>query len=811
MTKSVVRSNRISSSTSQLTFCYSGVLIGLWEGVVFNHFVRRMPHSFDPYIGFGFRIFVDFLFTQSLSRLALVALWSLVGMLLADIAPNVWRDSGLRHLYRQVRKDVRHVKRSVPRIRIENDLPSVRLFKRSRSTPTEVSGSIRSDRATPSRSPAPSPALAPSPARRPGRSPPGTFPDVSGWSETATDISRLSLLRERVVTNPASPALISSREFAAGEHIDTTHTHVTTLETQTTTVHDTTVTTTQTQKEFVQSETVVEATTTVSSRALESAQDSSRHEPPTIPDDWVDIDHHTPIQANEPVPPFQADSELAPEYEPIPQTLSRPASVFDPPPVIDVLPDIPNVDADDKALQPPDRIPLPKSRAASVLGSVVDQPESRSASHAHSRAERTSHPPDRIPLPESRAASVIGTVVDQPEQRSASHAYSHTDKAASEVGGTLDQSQPRSALRESLRSGVDKAASEIGVDRAAYIATQSSKTQSTSRNWAELATWGRSRVKQATEVSAPAPPLKESREELVEQSKSDVGITGQVSEPPISTPAHVDPPVNILTQPGDAPPLLLTTEELRPGDQEGQPLTSKPELTPIFSAGVDTSPGQLQGEADKGDNTGPTRKDSLFNVPTPTRTPPPPFTEFAGVPEGPAAGEAPAEEDPSTHDEAETELTKEQKVAEEKRQAFLMMQASELEKSRADLQKKLANDDPSGSKAKALESDIEDAGKTLNSVKARMSKKKFSGESSLYHTGAGADWRLEPQSDSLIPQVSLEDKTATKAGIALTSAILDLLLTRDDAGPMTIQAVIRQKPKAKAKEVKDAVIAFAKR
>ncbi|KIK98479.1 hypothetical protein PAXRUDRAFT_59691, partial [Paxillus rubicundulus Ve08.2h10] len=56
-----------------------GVLVGLWEGVILNHFVRKMPRSFDPYIGFGFRIFVDFLFTQSLSRLALVALWTVVG------------------------------------------------------------------------------------------------------------------------------------------------------------------------------------------------------------------------------------------------------------------------------------------------------------------------------------------------------------------------------------------------------------------------------------------------------------------------------------------------------------------------------------------------------------------------------------------------------------------------------------------------------------------------------------------------------------------------------------------------------------
>ncbi|KAL4074079.1 hypothetical protein J3A83DRAFT_4083108, partial [Scleroderma citrinum] len=56
-----------------------GVLIGLWEGVVLNHFLRRMPRSYDPYIALGFRVFVDFLFTQSLSRMALVALWTVVG------------------------------------------------------------------------------------------------------------------------------------------------------------------------------------------------------------------------------------------------------------------------------------------------------------------------------------------------------------------------------------------------------------------------------------------------------------------------------------------------------------------------------------------------------------------------------------------------------------------------------------------------------------------------------------------------------------------------------------------------------------
>ena len=59
----------------------------------------------------------------------------------------------------------------------------------------------------------------------------------------------------------------------------------------------------------------------------------------------------------------------------------------------------------------------------------------------------------------------------------------------------------------------------------------------------------------------------------------------------------------------------------------------------------------------------------------------------------------------------------------------------------------------------------------------------------------------------------MANKSATEVQFALTSAVLDVLLARDDAGPMTIQAMInKSKPlKGKAKEAKDAVTAFAKR
>lgn len=647
----------------------SGVLVGLWEGVVLNHFVQRMPRSFDPYLGFGFRIFVDFLFTQSLSRLALVALWALVGMLLADVAPNLWRDSGLRHLYRQVRKDVRHVKRAVPRIRIKNDLPSMRLFNQSRSTSSEVSGSMRSDRAAPSRSPAPLPAPMPIPARRPGRSPPGTFPDVSGWSETGTDVSSL---RERIVMTPgSSPSLIPSREHAAYARIDATH--VDTSQTQTTTVQDTTITITQTHSESVSLETTVDTAVVgaiATSTSLGSIDDPSRRDPPTLPDDWVDVSRPTPAQSNEPVSPFQPDPESAPEPQPGPSThtQSRPAFIFDPPPRIDVPPNIPDVDLTNKGSRPPDQIPLPESRAASVIGGVYDQP------------------------------------------------------------------QPRSPLYDSHRSHVDKATSEIGVGPtksfAPFVSTQSTKYQSTSRSCAEFApSWKGSKLKHPLDVDTPEVPPKETQAEPIDRDKLDVGGAAQGSEPRLPTPAQVDPPANILTQPGDTTPLLFKPAEPEPGQQQEQPQTSKPDQTPASSGGVDSTPPP-QGGADKGGTEEP-RKTSLFSLPSPSRTPPPPFSEFAG---DPAVEEALAEQDPATQDEAPTELTKEQQAAEDKRIVFLTTQVLELEGSRADLRKKLDEQDDSKSRpAKAIQSDLEDTEKMLNAINARIVKKKFSGESSTIY------------------------------------------------------------------------------
>ncbi|KIM83326.1 hypothetical protein PILCRDRAFT_45583, partial [Piloderma croceum F 1598] len=56
-----------------------GTLVGLWEGVVLYHFLGKMPSSFDPYVGYGFRLFVDLLFTESLAKMSIVMLWTGLG------------------------------------------------------------------------------------------------------------------------------------------------------------------------------------------------------------------------------------------------------------------------------------------------------------------------------------------------------------------------------------------------------------------------------------------------------------------------------------------------------------------------------------------------------------------------------------------------------------------------------------------------------------------------------------------------------------------------------------------------------------
>lgn len=138
----------------------TGTLIGLWEGFVLSHFLHKNPRNpNDAYLALATRFAIDFLLTNSLIRFALTGAWTLVGLLLADVAPSVWRETGLRHVYRALRKDVKAMMRSMPRWRIENDIqvPNITI---SNPVPgflsrTPASSIVSSTRAAPPASPAP--------------------------------------------------------------------------------------------------------------------------------------------------------------------------------------------------------------------------------------------------------------------------------------------------------------------------------------------------------------------------------------------------------------------------------------------------------------------------------------------------------------------------------------------------------------------------------------------------------------------------------------------------------------------------------
>ena len=78
------------TTTEYHGLCVDGILIGLWEGIVLNHFARQSPSSFDPYIAFAFRVFTDILLTKNFSKIAIVILRTgLLGMVLSDVFPEV--------------------------------------------------------------------------------------------------------------------------------------------------------------------------------------------------------------------------------------------------------------------------------------------------------------------------------------------------------------------------------------------------------------------------------------------------------------------------------------------------------------------------------------------------------------------------------------------------------------------------------------------------------------------------------------------------------------------------------------------------
>src|SRR6188768_2577884 len=96
----------VVDTVSHHDFKLTGTLVGLWEGVILLHFLKKMPKSSDPYIAYVVRLFVDFMVTESVTRLVLVLIWTGLGMILADITPAIWDDVGLKRVWRRFRRDL---------------------------------------------------------------------------------------------------------------------------------------------------------------------------------------------------------------------------------------------------------------------------------------------------------------------------------------------------------------------------------------------------------------------------------------------------------------------------------------------------------------------------------------------------------------------------------------------------------------------------------------------------------------------------------------------------------------------------------
>lgn len=82
----------------------SGTIIGLWEGACLHYFTSKWKTSSDPYVAYAFRIFVDWIFTEDVLKLTVVMLWTGLGVLLADVAPGLWIDTGLDKVWLQAKK-----------------------------------------------------------------------------------------------------------------------------------------------------------------------------------------------------------------------------------------------------------------------------------------------------------------------------------------------------------------------------------------------------------------------------------------------------------------------------------------------------------------------------------------------------------------------------------------------------------------------------------------------------------------------------------------------------------------------------------
>lgn len=102
----------------------TGTLVGMWEGAVLAHLLKKSRGTLDPLLGYTVRLFVDYYLAENFTRLVLIIVWTGLGVILADIAPALWVDVGFHRYWRRFRRDLRYVSRS---------MPSVDIFPRART------------------------------------------------------------------------------------------------------------------------------------------------------------------------------------------------------------------------------------------------------------------------------------------------------------------------------------------------------------------------------------------------------------------------------------------------------------------------------------------------------------------------------------------------------------------------------------------------------------------------------------------------------------------------------------------------------
>ncbi|KAF8629136.1 hypothetical protein AX17_005722 [Amanita inopinata Kibby_2008] len=182
----------------------TGTLVGMWEGVVLSHFLKKMPKSFDPFIAYGVRLFIDFLYSGSIARFILVVVWTGLGVILADIVPVIWVDVGLRRIWRRFRRDLYYMTRSMRKIDL---FPRARTVRFSPAHTTSVLSDSEST-VTPS---VVSAILPPTPARLPSRRHvPGSY---ESDAETMTEIGS-TRIRHRDLQPLGSHSILPRRRLS---------------------------------------------------------------------------------------------------------------------------------------------------------------------------------------------------------------------------------------------------------------------------------------------------------------------------------------------------------------------------------------------------------------------------------------------------------------------------------------------------------------------------------------------------------------------------------------------------------------------